>query len=138
MEFFNITDPHYTDTQKTAVSCMVSLDSADAELVPFTACVDDIEDYGRMLYQDLIAGKYGDIQPYIEPPLTRSEADSIKSNKLNDATIKISTLQDALDLGIATEDELAQLKEWKTYRVLLSRIDTSKASDVEWPKKPDI
>lgn len=136
MEFFNITDPHYTDALKTAVGCMVSLDSQDAEPMPFTACIDDVEDYGRMLYQDFIAGKYGDIQPYIEPPLTSGEAVSIKSNKLNEATINISTLQDAVDLDMATDEEIAQLKAWKTYRVLLSRIDTASAPDIDWPRLP--
>ncbi|WP_423804399.1 tail fiber assembly protein [Obesumbacterium proteus] len=136
MEFFNITEPHYTDALKTAVGCMVSIDSEDAEPVPFTACIDDVEDYGRMFYQDLIAGKYGDIQPYIEPPLTSGEAASIKSNKLNEATINISTLQDAVDLGMATDEELTQLKAWKTYRVLLSRVDTAFAPDIEWPVIP--
>jgi hypothetical protein len=34
----------------------------------------------------------------------------------------------AVDLDIATDDETAQLLEWKRYRVLLSRIEPSKAS----------
>ncbi|WP_208907139.1 tail fiber assembly protein, partial [Enterobacter cloacae] len=25
---------------------------------------------------------------------------------------------------------------WKKYRVLLNRVDTSKAPDIEWPEKP--
>ncbi|AMO81149.1 tail fiber assembly protein [Obesumbacterium proteus] len=136
MEFFNITDARYTDTLKTAVGCMVSLGRADAELVPFTACMDDIEDYGRIFYQDLIAGKYGEIQSYIEPTLTSGEAESIKSNKLSEATIIISTLQDAIDLEMATDEEPAQLKAWKTYRVLLSRADTSHAPNIDWPPIP--
>ena len=137
MEFFNITDPHYTDALKTAVGCMVSLDSADAELVPFTACVDDIEDYGRMLFQDLIAGKHGKIQPFIELPLSLEEIETVKSNKLNASTAKINTLQDAVDLGIATDAEVASLTVWRTYRVLLNRVDTSMAPDVIWPETPE-
>ncbi|MEF4955483.1 tail fiber assembly protein, partial [Escherichia coli] len=39
----------------------------------------------------------------------------------------------AVDAGIATEDETAALSEWKKYRVLLMRVDTSKP---EWPEKP--
>ncbi|EMM5239625.1 TPA: tail fiber assembly protein, partial [Escherichia coli] len=26
---------------------------------------------------------------------------------------------------------------WKKYRVLLNRVDTSTAPDIEWPKEPD-
>ncbi|WP_162199323.1 tail fiber assembly protein, partial [Yersinia nurmii] len=29
------------------------------------------------------------------------------------------------------------LISWKHYRVLLMRIDTSNASDIEWPLKPE-
>ncbi|ECW0880022.1 tail fiber assembly protein, partial [Salmonella enterica subsp. enterica] len=46
---------------------------------------------------------------------------------------KIAPLQDAVDLGIATDDEKAQLDEWKKYRVLVNRVDTSAPS---WPDKP--
>ncbi|EDS2906212.1 tail fiber assembly protein, partial [Salmonella enterica subsp. houtenae] len=34
---------------------------------------------------------------------------------------------------IATDDEKAQLAEWKKYRVLVNRADTSKP---EWPNVP--
>lgn len=54
------------------------------------------------------------------------------------ANQKITPLQDALDLNMATDEELAQLKAWKTYRVLLNRVDTSTAPDVDWPVAPSI
>lgn len=46
---------------------------------------------------------------------------------------KIAPLQDAVDLGIATDDEKAQLDEWKKYRVLVNRMDTSAP---DWPEVP--
>jgi hypothetical protein len=48
----------------------------------------------------------------------------------------IAPLQDAVDLGMAMEEENQLLVGWKKYRVLLSRVDTSKAPDIEWPTKP--
>ena len=48
----------------------------------------------------------------------------------------IAWLQDAVDAGIATDEETALLASWKTYRVQLMRIDTSKAPDIEWPTPP--
>ncbi|HHH1255415.1 TPA: tail fiber assembly protein, partial [Yersinia enterocolitica] len=32
--------------------------------------------------------------------------------------------------------EVTELAGWKRYRVLLMRIDTSKAPDIEWPSMP--
>lgn len=65
-----------------------------------------------------------------------SEAESKKQSLLVEANNLISPLQDAVDLDMATEEEIALLKEWKKYRVLLNRIDTSLAPDIEWPQKP--
>ncbi|HDX1826743.1 TPA: tail fiber assembly protein, partial [Escherichia coli] len=41
-----------------------------------------------------------------------------------------------VDLDIATEEEILLLAAWKTYRVLLNRVDTSVAPDIEWPAIP--
>ncbi|MFH5029361.1 tail fiber assembly protein [Citrobacter freundii complex sp. 2024EL-00237] len=46
---------------------------------------------------------------------------------------EISWRQDAVDTGIATAEETAALSEWKKYRVLLMRIDTTKPV---WPTPP--
>ncbi|EMW2841004.1 TPA: tail fiber assembly protein [Yersinia enterocolitica] len=52
------------------------------------------------------------------------------------ADAEISWRQDAVDEGIATDEETAALAEWKKYRVLLMRVDVSKAPDIEWPPQP--
>ena len=62
-------------------------------------------------------------------------AEQEKINLLAIATSAIAPLQDAVDLGMATKVETALLLEWKKYRVLLNRVDTSKP---EWPTPPDI
>ena len=48
----------------------------------------------------------------------------------------IAPLQDAVDLEIATEEESSLLEAWNKYRVLLNRVDTSTAPDIEWPANP--
>lgn len=54
------------------------------------------------------------------------------------ATDAIAPLQDAVDLGIATEAEAALLLAWKKYRVLLNRINPEDAPDINWPEVPDV
>lgn len=61
------------------------------------------------------------------------EVEGTKSRLLQMASGKIAPLQDAVDLGIATDDEKAQLDEWKKYRVLVNRMDTSAP---DWPEVP--
>ncbi|MEG0400390.1 MAG: tail fiber assembly protein [Hafnia sp.] len=53
------------------------------------------------------------------------------------ATNAINTLQDAVDLEMATETEESSLLAWRKYRVLLSRVETSTAPDIYWPEKPE-
>ncbi|EBV0828398.1 TPA: tail fiber assembly protein [Salmonella enterica] len=61
------------------------------------------------------------------------QAEETKSRLLQMASEKIAPLQDAVDLGLATDDEKAQLDEWKKYRVQVNRVDTL---NPDWPEKP--
>lgn len=61
---------------------------------------------------------------------------SLKTALMDEASQKISVLQDAVDLGMATDEEREQLEAWKKYRVILSRIDSSIPDQIDWPTKP--
>ena len=61
-----------------------------------------------------------------------------KSALIAEATNVIAPLQDAVDLDMATDDETKLLLAWKKYRVLLMRVDTSTAPDIEWPTPPAV
>ncbi|MGE0972349.1 tail fiber assembly protein [Klebsiella sp. WOUb02] len=63
-------------------------------------------------------------------------ATELLTELMRKANEKIAPLSDAVELGIQTDDEVAQLTEWKKYRVALSRIDTSTAPDIAWPEIP--
>ncbi|NIG44647.1 tail fiber assembly protein [Enterobacter sp. Acro-832] len=66
-----------------------------------------------------------------------AQAQQVKNSLRLTADAEISWRQDAVDAGIATAGETAALAEWKRYRVLLMRVDTSKAPVIEWPTQPD-
>ncbi len=61
-----------------------------------------------------------------------------KSTLMSKATERVSILQDAVDLEMATSEEVALLTKWKKYRVLLSRIDANTPSDITWPAVPEV
>ncbi|WP_370419251.1 tail fiber assembly protein [Pantoea vagans] len=63
-----------------------------------------------------------------------SQAEEKRSRLRAEADSAIQPLQDASDLGIATEDEASQLLAWKKYRVMLMRLDISNAEKIIWPK----
>ncbi|WP_115628060.1 tail fiber assembly protein [Buttiauxella agrestis] len=87
------------------------------------------------------AGEDG-MPSWVDAPVPTPEeaafmAESKKSTLMKSANNMIAPLQDAADLIIATESELKALAEWKKYRVLLSRIDTTKPPEIEWPPLPN-
>ncbi|HFZ2063783.1 TPA: tail fiber assembly protein, partial [Enterobacter cloacae] len=101
-------------------------------------------------YQSLIKGQsegkvitlneYGypvlsDPEPPTQEQLVR-EAESKKQKLMQAAGDAIAPLQDAEELGIATEADTALLICWKRYRVMLNRLDTSSAPSIEWPERP--
>lgn len=62
-------------------------------------------------------------------------AEAQKQYLLSEAAESIAPLQDAVELDMATPEEESALKEWKKYRVMLNRVDTSTAPDITWPVK---
>ena len=74
-----------------------------------------------------------------ESRLHAAQVDAAKdeiSQRLSAAANAIAPLQDAVDMGIATNAEQAMLTSWKQYRVALSRIDADTAPDIAWPERP--
>lgn len=63
-------------------------------------------------------------------------ADLQKTTLIQRAGENISPLQDAVDLGMATDEEKSRYDAWRKYRVLLTRVDTSLAPDISWPEPP--
>lgn len=82
-----------------------------------------------------------EIESHINPKLTKEQlvlkAESEKASLIAEATIKISPLQDAVDIGNATDSEISMLRSWKEYRVNVNRVDSSLSPDIEWPQKPE-
>lgn len=82
-----------------------------------------------------------EVYVYLNPPKPKeqhiAEAEQKKQMLLSEAAEAIAPLQDAVDLDMATDEEIALLKEWKKYRVLLNRVDTSLAPDINFPAKPE-
>lgn len=102
-------------------------------------------------WADLLAGQAkgmliscgADMLPCLteQPPPTAeeliSQAEDKRSRLRAEADAAIQPLQDASDLGIATDDEAGQLVAWKKYRVLLMRINTKDTEEINWPEQPE-
>lgn len=92
-----------------------------------------IEDLGVALPADATA------EP---PPPTSAELESAAFAKrdgfLFTAGLRIAPLQDAVDLGVATEADAANLMLWKQYRVDVNRVGDQPTfpKTINWPAPP--
>lgn len=61
-----------------------------------------------------------------------------RDNLLSLAALRIAPLQDAVDLDVATPDDIANLKLWKQYRLDVSRTPSQEGFPltIEWPAEP--
>lgn len=66
------------------------------------------------------------------------QAENDLMQRMSEVNKTIAPLQDAVDLGMATEVEEVSLTAWRTFRVLLSRVDISTAPNVVWPEAPTV
>lgn len=64
----------------------------------------------------------------------KADAENMRSALRSTADTEISWRQDAVDAGIATDEEVSDLAVWKKYRVLLMRVDTTNPI---WPEMPE-
>ncbi len=91
----------------------------------------------------MIGGVYKDGSFYPPKLPEKSKGDLIfqceneRSNLISYAQGRISILQYSIDTDMATEEEISLLKSLKRYVVLLSRIDTSLAPEIEFPVNPE-
>lgn len=79
----------------------------------------------------------------IDPPPLSQEQLSIsaltqRDSMLRKAATRVSPLQDAVDLGVANDDEKLALSVWKQYRVALNRIEQQEGFPqvIDWPEQP--
>jgi len=68
----------------------------------------------------------------------KADAEQFRDELLRVAAIRIAPLQDAVDLGKATDAEVALLKAWKEYRIDVGRIaeQVGYPSNIIWPEQP--
>lgn len=75
----------------------------------------------------------------LENAALQQEANATRSKLLTDAAVRMGPLQDAVDIGEASDAEKELLVAWKRYRVYLNRIELQEGfpKTIVWPLSPD-
>lgn len=77
-------------------------------------------------------------QPLPTDEQLRAEAVCKRDVLLTRATLQMAPLQDAIDIGDASDTEVTRLSKWKRYRVDLNRIQNQEGypKTIDWPVPP--
>jgi hypothetical protein len=56
-----LTNPRWSNAEKTMIDCEITTSQFGDEVLPFTASPNDVEPHGRAIFADIVVGKYGPI-----------------------------------------------------------------------------
>jgi len=128
----NAKNPKYTSTQD------VDLEYEDPQFgwIPFTASPNDVEQLGRDLYAEAIAGEFGPIAAYVPPPPHINTASDNKANAV--ARLYATDWVNEPDVyDPANTPHLVNRQEFLTYRAWVRNIAvTPVAGNLDWPTEP--
>jgi hypothetical protein len=61
----SVTNPIWANEEHTLIDCEITTSQFGDEILPFTASLNDVELHGKVIFNDLISGKYGPIAEYV-------------------------------------------------------------------------
>ena len=62
----SLLNPRWSDAEHTRIDCEITTSQFGDEKLPFAACKDDVAPHGRAIFNDIVAGKYGEIAEFVE------------------------------------------------------------------------
>ncbi len=68
-EFYtDVRNPQWNNAEHNQIVCEVNFNHLNLGYVPFTADPTDVMEYSKTIFDECVAGKYGEIAEYIPPP----------------------------------------------------------------------
>jgi hypothetical protein len=71
--YIAVKNPIWSNEEHTAITCEVNFNHLPDEFVPFTADPTDIMPYSKEIFNECVAGQYGEIAEYSPPTSTPAE-----------------------------------------------------------------
>lgn len=134
MKITSVTNPQWANQFNTCVNCLITTEQFGDELLPFTASPDDVEPYGRQLFQELVAGVYGPISAYQPPAPPSAEANKQNAEQRLQSTDWVNE-PDVYDP--ARNPHLMNRNEFLDYRSWCRNIAVYPvAGNLDWPIVP--
>ena len=122
--------PQWSDMGHTGINVLIRWDEWDADL-PFTATANDPEAHGQQIYQNALAGVYGEIAEFVPPePMSRDEQ-ARRVREERDARLATTDWTQAADVPEATK------AKWREFRQALRDVPAQPEFPfvVVWPDR---
>ncbi|MBA7932982.1 tail fiber assembly protein [Klebsiella sp. RHBSTW-00215] len=143
MKYTDVKNLSYANEDKTLIICDVKFELL-SDYIPFAASPDDTEDHGRSIYNECIAGNYGNIGDYTSPVIDYILlAEYRRDSLLSSASDKIKDWRTELELEIISDDDKVKLVKWMVYIKDLKSIDLTRIKNkaeyesVSWVEMPE-
>jgi hypothetical protein len=68
MKYTQVKNPQWANLEHTLINCEVNFDDLREELVPFTAVASGDYEHAHQIFDECVAGQYGEIAEYVAPP----------------------------------------------------------------------
>jgi hypothetical protein len=72
--YSQVKNPVWANAEHTLIDCEVDFGHLDDEFVPFTADPSDVMEYSKAIFDECVAGQYGEIAEYVAPPVVEPVA----------------------------------------------------------------
>ena len=142
-DYTDVKHPGWADSEKKGINCSVKFTWVDNYL-PFTASLSDCQEYGKKIYKECVAGKWGVIADYVPPAIDWTTlAELERQQRLDEANSMTADWRVELMLGSVTEADKASLTAWMAYIRELKALEFSHVTDEEsynaiaWPDRPE-
>lgn len=143
-------NPRWADSANTIIDLEVDFDELDEVYVPFTANQNDVEEWGRTLFQNAVNGDYGAIAEFQPPPnITGEDALYSLRSERNNLLAETDYIEIPTKWATLTTEKQS---EWATYRQALRDLPSTYPNveyhwsvsenrytiqNATWPTKPD-
>lgn len=66
--YSQVKNPIWANAEHTMINCEVIFNHFPDEWLPFTADPTDVMEYSKTIFDECVAGEYGEIAEYVAPP----------------------------------------------------------------------
>lgn len=127
-----VRNPKWANAEHTLID--LEIDHPEYGWIPFTADPNDVEEYGRQLYAEAVAGQFGPVAEYVPPPPPSAAANKYEAEQRLKATDWVNepdVYDPARNPHLLNRDVFLDYRSW-CRNIAVNPV----AGNLNWPTEP--